>query len=331
MEKGDLGGFHVSGYGIKMETGKERETLNGERGVVFNIQRFSIHDGPGIRSTVFLKGCPLHCPWCQNPESIRLLPEIITRDIKCIRCGKCVDICSQGAIFIGEEGRVIEWGKCNYCLKCAEVCPSKSIEASGEYKSADEVIEEVVRDSNFYRRSGGGMTISGGEPLVQWRFTLALLQKARKKGIHTALDTTGYADWEALDKVLNYTKLVLYDLKHMDSARHKEVTGVSNELILENLEKTVKKPGLKVWIRRPIILNFNDYEEELEELCRFVLTLGPAVEKVSLLPFHKFAELKYTAVGKVYPYQGTPLLSDERVEEFRKLVESHGLKVDVGK
>jgi len=314
-----------------METGKERENLHNERGVVFNIQRFSIHDGPGIRSTVFLKGCPLHCPWCQNPESIRLSPEIITRDIKCIRCAKCAGICPQRAISIGEEGRVIEWGKCNYCLKCAEICPSKSIEASGEYKSADEVIEEVAKDSNFYRRSGGGMTVSGGEPLVQWRFTLALLQKARQKGIHTALDTTGYADWEALAEVLNYTKLVLYDLKHMDSARHKEVTGVSNELILENLEKTVKKPGLKVWIRRPIILGFNDSKDELEELCRFVLTLGPTVEKISLLPFHKFAELKYTATGKVYPYHDVPILSDERVEELRRLVLSHGLKADVGK
>jgi len=175
------------------------------------------------------------------------------------------------------------------------------------------------------------MTVSGGEPLVQWRFTLALLQKARQKGIHTALDTTGYADWEALAEVLNYTKLVLYDLKHMDSARHKEVTGVSNELILENLEKTVKKPGLKVWIRRPIILGFNDSKDELEELCRFVLTLGPTVEKISLLPFHKFAELKYTATGKVYPYHDVPILSDERVEELRRLVLSHGLKADVGK
>ncbi|PIP05392.1 MAG: hypothetical protein COX52_12235, partial [Syntrophobacterales bacterium CG23_combo_of_CG06-09_8_20_14_all_48_27] len=152
-----------------METGKERENLHNERGVVFNIQRFSIHDGPGIRSTVFLKGCPLHCPWCQNPESIRLLPEIITRNIKCIKCAKCAGICPQRAISIGEEGRVIEWGKCNYCLKCAEICPSKSIEASGEYKSVDEVMEEVAKDSNFYRRSGGGMTVSGGEPLVQWR------------------------------------------------------------------------------------------------------------------------------------------------------------------
>ena len=313
----------------------EREGLapsNDERGIVFNIQRFSIHDGPGIRTTVFLKGCPLYCPWCQNPESIRLLPEIITRDIKCIRCGRCVDACPQGAISLGEEGRVIEWGKCNYCLKCAEVCPSKSIEVSGEYKSVDEVIQEVMKDSSFYRRTGGGMTISGGEPLLQWRFTLSLLQKARQKGLRTALDTTGYANWEILDEVLNYTNLVLYDLKHMDSAKHREVTGVPNERILENLQKTViEKPGLKVWLRRPLIPDFNDSEEEIEGLCKFTLTLGSGVEKISLLPFHKFGELKYTATGKVYLYHDVPLLSDERVEEFKRLVASHGLRVEVGK
>jgi pyruvate formate lyase activating enzyme len=323
--------FHILGYGIDMETDKERKTLNSELGVVFNIQRFSIHDGPGIRSTVFLKGCPLHCPWCQNPESIRLLPEIIMRDIKCIRCVKCADNCPRRAISVGDSGRTIEWEKCNYCLKCAEVCPSKSIVTSGEQKSVDEVIQEVMKDSSYYRRSGGGMTISGGEPLAQWQFTLALLQNARQKGLHTAIDTTGYANWEVLDEVLNYTSLALYDVKHMDSAKHRAATGVPNEGILENLEKAVKKPGLKVWIRRPVILDFNDSEDEMEELCRFVVSLGPAVEKISLLPFHKFSESKYHAIGKVYSYKEVPLLSEERIEELRRLAESHGLKVDVGK
>ena len=310
---------------------QEHLSLKDGRGIVFNIQRFSVHDGPGIRTTVFLKGCPLHCPWCQNPESMRLLPEIITRDVKCIACGKCVDICPQKAISIMEHSRVIEWEKCDSCLKCADICPSKSIEVSGEYKSVDEVIEEVMRDFNYYRRSRGGMTISGGEPLVQWRFTLALFEKARQKGLHTALDTTGFAKWEDMDKVLNYTSLVLYDVKHLDSAKHKEVTGVPNELILSNLQKTVEKPGIKVWIRHPIIPDFNDSVEELEELCRFVLTLGPAAEKISLLPFHRFGELKYTATGRAYGCDDLPLISDERVEEFRRLVSSHGLRVEVGK
>jgi len=306
-------------------------SLKDGKGVVFNIQRFSINDGPGIRSTVFLKGCPLCCPWCQNPESIRLLPEIFTRNIKCIRCGKCADICPNGAISMTKDSRNINWDMCNYCLKCVEVCPSKSIELVGEYKTVDEVIEEVMKDSGYYRRTGGGITISGGEPLVQWKFTTALLQKAKQKGVHTAIDTTGYFNWDIMDKVLDYTKLVLYDVKHMDSAKHKKATGVPNEQILENLRKTVKKPGLKVWIRYPLIPSFNDSEEVLDELCAFAAELGPAVEKISLLPFHKFGELKYTAGGRVYAYKDFSVLSDAKVEKLGELIKSNGLHVEIGK
>jgi pyruvate formate lyase activating enzyme len=301
------------------------------RGVVFNIQRFSIHDGPGIRTTVFLKGCPMHCGWCSNPESIKLHPEIITRDTKCIRCSKCVDVCPQQAISIVENTRTIQWGKCDYCLKCAEVCPSGAIEAVGKYMTAAEVLDTVGRDASYYRRTGGGMTLSGGEPLVQWQFALQLLREAKKRGLHTALDTTGYADWRVLDELLNYTDLVLYDVKHLDSRKHQEATGVPNERILENLRRMVGKPRVKVWIRRPVIPHFSDSEEELDKLCKLSITLGHAVEKISLLPYHKFAELKYAATGREYPYQGIPLPSEERMEQFKKLVESHNLRVDVGR
>jgi len=305
--------------------------ISKSKGVVFNIQRFSLHDGPGIRTTVFLKGCPLQCKWCSNPESIRLYPEIITRDIKCIRCGKCIEACPQQAITIVENTRTIEWVKCNYCMKCAEVCPSGAIGRVGEYMTVAEVVDTVGRDTSFYRRTNGGMTLSGGEPLVQWQFALELLQEAKRRGLHTALDTAGYADWEALDEVLNYTDLVLYDIKHMDSAKHQEATKVPNERILDNLQRTVANPKTKVWIRYPIIPQFNDSEEELEELCKLILTLGPSVEKVSLLPYHKFGESKYAAMGKAYPWEGLPLVGEKRVEKFKKLVESHGLKVDVGR
>lgn len=301
------------------------------RGVVFNIQRFSIHDGPGIRTTVFLKGCSLRCGWCSNPESIRLSPEIITRDIKCIRCGKCVEACSQQAITVVENTRTIQWDKCNYCMKCAEVCPSGAIERAGEYMTVAKVIDTVGRDASYYRRTNGGMTLSGGEPLMQWQFALKLLQEAKRRGLHTALDTTGYTDWEILDEILNFTDLVLYDVKHPNSARHREATGVPNERILDNLRKTVAKPGLKVWVRHPVIPQFSDSEEELEELCKLILTLKPSVEKLSLLPYHKFGELKYAAMGKVYPWKGIPIISDERIGELKKLVESHGIKVDVGR
>jgi pyruvate formate lyase activating enzyme len=300
-------------------------------GVVFNIQRFSIHDGPGIRTTVFLKGCPLSCGWCSNPESMSPHPEIITRDIKCIACGKCVEACAQQAIAVVKNTRVIEWENCNYCMKCAEACPSGAIEAVGRSMTVAEVMDTVRRDASYYRRTGGGMTLSGGEPLVQWRFALRLLQEAKRQGLHTAFDTMGHADWGILDEILDFTDLVLYDVKHADSARHQEATGVPNERILDNLRKTLAKRGPKVWIRHPLIPQFSDSEEDLKELCKLVLTLKPSVEKVSLLPYHKFAELKYAALGRVYPWKEIPTISDEQVEEFRKLVESHGIEVGVGR
>jgi pyruvate formate lyase activating enzyme len=307
------------------------DEINENKGVVFNIQRFSIHDGPGIRTTVFLKGCPLRCGWCSNPESISLLPEIITRDVKCIKCGKCVEACPKKAIVVLDDTRTVDWEKCDQCMKCVEVCPSKSIEPAGKYISVKEVLDTVERDASYYRRTNGGMTVSGGEPLVQWPFTLKLLQEAKKRGFHTVLDTTGYADWKVLDEIRNYTDIVLYDVKHLDSAKHQEATGVSNERIIENLQKMVDNPKTKIWIRHPVIPRFNDIDEDIEELCRFVLALGPSVEKVSLLPYHKFGELKYTATGRKYPWDGAPLISDERMAEFKEHIESHGLKVDMGR
>jgi pyruvate formate lyase activating enzyme len=301
------------------------------RGVVFNIQRFSIHDGPGIRTTVFLKGCPLRCGWCSNPESRSLFPEVITRDSKCIRCGQCVKACLQQAIAITENIRIIEWERCNQCIRCTEACPSGAIASAGEYMTVAKVIDIVGRDASHYRRTNGGMTISGGEPLLQWTFTLELLREAKRRGFHTALDTSGYADWQILDEVLNYADLVLYDVKHLDSAKHQKATGVPNERILDNLQKTVGKRKPTVWIRYPVIPRFNDSEEELEELCKLVLILKPSVEKVSLLPYHRFGELKYAAMGKAYLWQGVPTISDERMREFKKLIQSHGLRVDVGR
>jgi pyruvate formate lyase activating enzyme len=242
-----------------------------------------------------------------------------------------VDTCPQQAIVISGDTRIIDWGKCNNCMKCAEVCRARAIEVTGKYMTVAEVVDIVGKDASYYRRTKGGVTLSGGEPLLQWRFALEILREAKRKGWHTALDTTGYADWEVLEGLLNYTDLVLYDVKHMNSARHQEGTGKANELVLDNLQKTVGKPRVKVWVRRTVIPNFNDYDEDLEELSEFVLILGTAVEKVSLLPYHKFGELKYVAMGRAYPYRGVPLISDERIQVLKKLVESHGIKVDVGR
>jgi len=305
-------------------------TENGNRGIVFNIQRFSIGDGPGIRSTVFLKGCPLKCPWCANPESLKAEPEIILGGEKCIKDGKCVEVCAQKAISLVDDRWTMDWRKCNYCLKCAEICPSRRIKIVGIDMTVEEVMNEIGKDESLYRRTKGGVTLSGGEPLLQWEFTLSLLQEARRRGWHTTVDTSGYAEWDIMKKVAEYTDLFLYDLKHMNSEKHQQATGIPNQQILDNLQKIAAKTKAKVWLWRPLIPGFNDSEEDLKELCNFILDLGSVVEKVFLLPYHKFGEGKYLATGRVYSYQGVPLLTEERVAEFKKLIETSGLKVEVG-
>jgi len=216
-------------------------------------------------------------------------------------------------------------------MQCAEVCPSGAIEATGRYMTVAEVMDPVGRDTGYYRRSGGGMTVSGGEPLVQWQFTLQLLREAKRMELHTALDTTGYGDWAILDEVLRFTDLVLYDVKHPNSARHQDGTGVPNERIVDNLRRTAAKPGLKVWVRYPVIPQFNDSEEAVGQLCELVLPLKPAVEKISLLPYHRFGEAKYAALGRTYPWKEVPTISEERIEQLEKLVASRGIEVDVGR
>jgi len=326
------------------------------KGIVFNIQRFAIQDGPGMRTTVFLKGCPLTCGWCANPESQKTIPEIMTRDVLCICCGKCEKICPEKAIsiikvpakksfdslltkgFSKNTGksinknivRNIDWQKCNQCMKCVDVCPARAIVASGEEKSIEEVMDKVIKDIGFYRQSKGGMTVSGGEPLVQWEFARDLLKEASAKGIHTALDTTGFSKWEILENVLKYVDLVLYDIKCIDPLKHKEHTGVGNGLIFENLKRTLKQK--KVWIRRPIIPGVNDSEEETKEFAHFISGLDSLPDKISLLPYHKFAEAKYNSTGREYAYKSISPLSEERINEIKKTVESIcDVNVEIGR
>lgn len=305
------------------------QKANSRVGLIFNIQRFSLHDGPGIRTTVFFKGCPLSCKWCSNPESMKAYPEIMTYDIRCIKCGKCIESCPVGAISVIDDIRRIDRDKCDLCLECVEVCPSTAIEQVGRYMSVEEVMEEIEKDRLFYLNSGGGVTLSGGEPLAQWEFVLHILKLCKQRGIHTALDTSGYAPWETMDRVLDYVDLVLYDIKHLDPAAHKEGTGRNNELILENVAKTVKK--VKTWLRIPVIPDFNDSEAHFERLAQFSATLNREVEKVSLLPYHNWAEQKYERLGKSYPLKGMPTLAEEHLLKLERIIESHALKVTSGR
>lgn len=333
----------------------KKNRYNGN-GIVFKIQRFAIQDGPGMRTTVFLKGCPLTCGWCANPESQKITPEIMTRDILCIGCGKCEKICPEKAISIinvpAEKSydqplnkglaknvennikknivRNIDWQKCNQCMKCVDVCPARAIVASGEEKSVEEVMDKVIKDIGFYRKSKGGMTVSGGEPLAQCEFTRDLLMEASAKGIHTALDTTGFARWESLEKLLKYVDLFLYDIKNIDSLKHKRGTGVENRLIFENLKRILKQK--KVWIRRAVIPGFNDSEEEIKKFAHFIAGLDPLPDKISLLPYHKFAEAKYNSTGRDYSFKNISPLSEERIDEIKKTVESIcDVNVEIGK
>ncbi|MFX1350077.1 MAG: glycyl-radical enzyme activating protein, partial [Promethearchaeota archaeon] len=241
----------------------------GNEGIIFNIQRYSIHDGPGIRSTVFLKGCPLKCKWCSNPESINPYPEIFLRGEKCNQCGKCLDACLPEAIILSKNSIQINRDKCNLCMKCVSACSLGAINHIGRKVTVNEVVSEVMRDELFYNNSGGGVTISGGEPLYQIDFTLNLLREFKKRSLHTSIDTTGYAKWEEIEKILDYVDLVLFDIKHLNSEMHQMGTGVKNELIVNNLNRILKKRK-KVWIRIPVIPDFNDSNQFMRELAEFL-------------------------------------------------------------
>jgi len=274
-----------------IETGKDEST----RGVIFNIQRYSIHDGPGIRTTVFLKGCPLECFWCQNPESQRKKPEVFLNKEKCTLCGQCVAICPTGASTLSAESSTIDRSKCIGCGKCVEACPNEARSLVGREATVDEVMQEVVRDRRFYENSGGGVTLGGGEPATQPEFALAILQRCKEEGLHTVLDTCGYAPWPIIEKLLEYTDLVLYDIKCMDAKKHHGATGKPNDIILENAKRIAKyKPMM---VRVPMIPGFSDSAEEVRAIANFVKEELGSVD-IDLLPYNKWGESKYERLDK---------------------------------
>lgn len=300
-----------------------------KRALISNIQRYAIHDGPGIRTTIFLKGCPLRCQWCSNPEAIKPYHEITVRDLSCIKCWRCIESCPVGAITKRNESREIDRDKCNLCGECAEVCTTGAIELVGKYMSGEEVLREIEKDRLFYLNSGGGVTFSGGEPLDQAEFVVEVSRLCRQRGIHTTLDTTGYSPWPVLREVLNQTDLILYDIKHLDPVKHKEGTGTSNELILNNLQRTVEI--VTTWLRIPIIPNFNDSELYIASLAAFIVKLPKGnIEKISLLPYHNWGEQKYERLGNRYAMTGIPASSEEHVYELKEIFDSYGLSVSVG-
>jgi len=282
------------------------------KGLIFNIQRFSIHDGQGIRTTVFFKGCNLDCWWCHNPESKKNFPELLFYYEKCILCLTCVKNCPTGALSFNEKEKKIFYDKekCKKCFKCSEVCPTESIVKCGEYKDVYEVVNEVMKDEEFYITSNGGVTVSGGEPLLQSDFVSELFKELKKKKVHTAIETAGCVKWELFEKVLPYTDIFLYDFKSGDAEKLKKATGGDINLITENLKKLIKR-NKEVIIRIPVVPDFNSNEEEITKITEILNEIKNKV-KVELLKFNFLGKNKYKALNMTFPYKE---ITDEIVEE----------------
>jgi len=292
------------------------------QGTIFDIKRYAIHDGPGIRTTIFFKGCPLTCMWCHNPESHVLKPEILYWEERCIQCGACVEACPEEALTWKDGGLDTDRSRCNGCGTCVSVCPAGARELAGRTVTVDNVMHEVKKDTLFYEESGGGITLSGGEPLAQPEFCLALLQRCRSLGIKTALDTSGYAPEETLLAIAEFVDLFLYDLKSMDEKRHRAYTGVSNTEILRNL-KQLDKLGKRIWIRFPLIPGINDDLDHVTRLGEFVATLS-SVEAIHVLPYHRGGAAKRSRLGWTDPPSSltppTGKMTDAVLARLREIV-----------
>lgn len=307
-------------------------------GRIFDIQGYAVHDGPGIRTTVFTKGCPLRCLWCHSPESQHQAFELGYLPVKCIGAeicqDACINACPEKAISRGEpvealdksglvQKAVIDRSRCTNCLKCADACITKALYPSGWETTVDEVYERVMKDRGFFQ-NGGGITISGGEAMAQFEFTYNLAKKLKESGIHICLDTSGHAATDLYAKILPYIDLFLYDIKHMDPAMHQKLTGVGNELILKNA-RFLAENGAALQIRVPVIPRLNDKETNLRQTAEFCVTLGSAVKLVQLLPYHKTGRAKYDRLGWRYKLPHLEPPDDDFMHKVLELFQSYGL------
>jgi pyruvate formate lyase activating enzyme len=297
-------------------------------GLVFDIKKYSIHDGPGIRTTVFLKGCPLRCEWCHNPESMSTEPELSYQLGRCIVCGTCAEVCPEGAIDHSPEGYPVDPRACTLCGDCVEACPAEARELVGREMSVEQLMEEIRKDQLFYEESGGGVTFSGGEPLMQPEFLIACLRACGESGIHRAVDTSGAADAAILQEVARETELFLFDVKLLDTELHRKYTGVSNLTILNNL-RALSEAGASVIIRIPLVPGVNDDERNIRETADFVGALEN-VNRVNLLPFHGAARDKHRRFGLGFKLGEVGSMPEIRLKEITGIFERRGLSVQTG-
>jgi len=300
-----------------------------QRGRVFNIQRYSVQDGPGIRTTVFMKGCPLSCQWCHNPEGQSPEPELLVFEHRCIRCGACVTVCPNASaqIPVLEPLRPIP-ANCSLCGACVAACPTEARQMAGDMMTVDEVLAVVLKDRVFYEDSQGGVTFSGGDPLMQPDFLQALLEACKKVELHTAVDTCGLASRETILALAPLTDLFLYDLKLVDAQKHRQFTGASNQVILENLNY-LGRHHTRVWLRIPVIPGINDAPESMDATAQLAASL-PGIRQVNLLPYHPSGIAKFQRLGQAYPLAATRPPTQADLDAITNIFKSHGLVVLVG-
>lgn len=308
-----------------MKQGKEeliRKEEKEMKATTFNIQKFSIHDGPGIRTTIFLKGCPLRCAWCANPESQKIQIEPIYDAKKCIHCLACLKACPQGALVINEELIQRDEKKCVNCLACTKVCPSKAMKVEGEQREIDEIVRLCLQDIDFYEQSNGGVTISGGEGMIQPEAVKALAKALKGQGVHLAIETTGQVSFEVFSQIAPLFDLLLFDVKHYDSAKHKEKTGVGNHQIIHNLKWAVDQ-GIEILPRIPVIPGFNNDLVDAKGVAELLKQVG--LTKIQLLPFHQMGENKYALLQRSYPYQNIKALHPEDLKDYQQVFLQEGI------
>lgn len=304
--------------------------MNGQKGLIHAIERFSLHDGPGIRTLVVMKGCPLRCRWCSSPYTQQSRPEILHIKTRCTGCGSCIAVCKTRAITFDstDDSVKTDRSQCIGCGECIEACPNQARELSGLSYTAQELMCEVEKDDAFFRRSGGGVTVGGGEPALQAEFVGEFLALCRAHGFHTAMETCSQTYWEKLASLMDSLDLVYMDLKHMDDRRHQDWTGASNSRIMENIRRTAKRN--QVILRIPVIPGFNDDEENISKSARFAKALGSNVLRLELLPYHQFGIYRYEELDRAYAIEAIQPPSEEHMMNLQEIARTFGINVEIG-